>query len=226
MSIVARVANVCRVCGFQKLTPIISLGDLYVSNFIEDSQIDQAEKVPLELILCNVQEGGCGLVQLKHTVSSELMYRNYWYHSGINKSMTDELSNITMEIKKIVDLSVGDFVIDIGSNDGTMLRNYKIPGLNLVGFEPARNLEEPGQNGITKIIVDFFNLSAWKKEFGDARAKVITAIAMFYDLDDPNAFVRDVAELLDDEGLFVIQMMYLPSFLARNAFDGICHEHL
>jgi len=190
-------------------------------------QKDQGIKAPLELVLCNKKDGGCGLLQLKHTVSAEAMYRNYWYLSGINKSMTDELNGIAEKLESVVPLKPGDFIIDIGSNDGTLLRGFKkIPDLKLVGFEPARNLEELGKKGVTKVFVDFFNFPAWQKEFGNAKAKIIMAIAMFYDLDDPNSFVSDIVKCLDDEGILVIQMMYLPSFLKRNAFDGICHEHL
>ncbi len=215
------------MCGSKKLTPILSLGELYVSNFFDITEKDQGVKAPLELVLCNQKDGGCGLLQLRHTVSNEAMYRNYWYVSGINKSMTDELNGIAGKLESIVPLKPGDFIVDIGSNDGTLLRGYKkIPGLKLIGFEPARNLEELGKKGTTKIFVDFFNFPAWQKEFGDARAKIITAIAMFYDLDDPNLFVSDIVKCLDDDGVLVIQMMYLPSFLKRNAFDGICHEHL
>lgn len=217
----------CRLCGFSRLTPILSLGELYVSNFLNADQKEEGIKAPLELVLCNKKEGGCGLLQLKHTVFNDAMFRNYWYRSGINKSMTDELNGIAKKLENIISLKSGDFVIDIGSNDGTLLRSYKTNGLNLVGFEPARNLEESGKKGVTKLFVDYFNSSVWRKEFGEkTKAKIITAIAMFYDLDDPNPFVADIVDCLDDDGVFVIQMMYLPSFLKRNAFDGICHEHL
>jgi hypothetical protein len=226
MNAVLRVIDSCRVCGSKKLTPILSLGELYISDFLDPSKREEGASAPLELVLCNMKDGGCGLLQLRHTVSPDVMYRNYWYRSGINKTMTDELSGIAEKVSFIADLKGGDCVIDIGANDGTLLRGYKIQGLNTVGYEPAKNLLEYNQRGVTKIIPDFFNFSAWEKEFKDKKAKVVTAIAMFYDLDDPNTFVSDVAKCLDDEGLFVIQMMYLPSFLERNAFDGICHEHL
>lgn len=221
-----RVIDQCRVCGADRLTSILSLGELYVSDFIDSPDTSKGIKAPLELVLCNGNDGGCGLLQLRHTVSCEAMYRNYWYRSGINKTMTDELNSIAEKATKIGNLKSGDYVIDIGANDGTLLRGYKVPGLKTIGFEPARNLEAFGTQGTTKIIVDFFNADAWKKMFGTDRAKVITAIGMFYDLDDPNAFVSDIVKCLDDEGVLVIQMMYLPSALERNAFDGICHEHL
>lgn len=226
VSQIIRTIEKCRLCGSQKLIPILSLGDLYVSDFVEASEKGKGIKAPLELVLCNQGEGGCGLLQLKHTVSPEAMYRTYWYRSGVNKSMTDELTDIVEKAEAVARPKEGDFVIDIGSNDGTLLRAYRTPGLKTVGFEPAHNLEEIGKQGITKLFVDFFNADAWQKEFGGVKAKIITAIAMFYDLDDPNAFVADIVKCLEDEGLFIIQLMYVPSFLKRNAFDGICHEHL
>lgn len=221
-----RTIDKCRVCGSQHLTSILSLGDLYVSDFLDSPDKAAGIKAPLELVLCNAKDGGCGLLQLKHTVSNEAMYRNYWYRSGINKTMTDELNGIAEKAAAMANLKTQDYVIDIGANDGTLLRGYKVPSLNTVGFEPALNLASYNKQGTTKIIADFFTQSAWQKEYGETKARVITAIGMFYDLDDPNAFVDDVAKCLDDEGLLVIQMMYLPSFLERNAFDGICHEHL
>ena len=225
-STIYRTIDKCRVCGSRNLSSILSLGNLYVSDFLDSPDLSRGIRAPLELVLCNVKDGGCGLLQLRHTVSNEAMYRNYWYRSGINKTMTDELNGIAEKAESIANLKAHDYVIDIGANDGTLLRGYKITGLKTVGFEPARNLEQYGKQGTTRIIVDFFNHPTWEKEFGEVKAKVITAIGMFYDLDDPNAFVADVVKCMDDEGLLVIQMMYLPSFLERNAFDGICHEHL
>lgn len=216
----------CRLCGSKKLTSVLSLGDPYVSNFLDIEETNGLIRGPLELVLCSQEDGGCGLLQLKHTVSAEALYRTYWYRSGVNKSMTDELTDIALKAEAVAQLKEGDFVIDIGSNDGTLLRAYQTSGLKAVGFEPARNLEELGKRGITKLFVDFFSADAWQREFGDAKAKVITAIAMFYDLDDPNTFVADIVKCLEDDGVLVVQMMYVPSFLKRNAFDGICHEHL
>lgn len=226
MDIISRIISNCRVCGFEKLTPILSLGDLYISDFLEESEADEAEKAPLDLVLCNENDGGCGLLQLKHTVSNEVMYRRYWYLSGTNKTMTDELNGIAAKIEELINLKEGDYVMDIGVNDGTLLRGYKVVGLNRTGFEPARNLEKYNSVGTKKIINDFFNYEAWQKEFGNIKAKAITAIAMFYDLDDPNKFVGDVAKCLDKDGVFIIQMAYLPSMLLKNMFDNICHEHL
>lgn len=216
----------CRICGSEHLDTVLTLGELAVSDFFEDPSQDSAVRAPLEIVLCNNAYGGCGLLQLRHTVSSEALYRNYWYRSGINQTMTQELCDIASAVTRCAGLEDNDYVIDIGANDGTLLRGYDVPNLKTIGFEPAQNLYAYGSQGTTKVIPDFFSSKAWKSEFGAARAKAITAIGMFYDLDNPNAFLTDVCECLDDQGVFVVQMMYMPYAIDRNAFDGICHEHL
>ncbi len=214
---------VCRVCGSKKLHKVLSLGKHYVSNFV-DTKKESGIKVPLELVLCGQSE--CSLLQLKHTTPGHLLYRNYWYKSGTNQTMRDALLDITKNAQKKSGLKSGDLVIDIGCNDGTLLRSYQIPGLDLIGFDPAENLLQFSSVGTKKIFNDFFNAKAFKKEFPDKKAKVITSIAMFYDLDDPNAFVNDIVQCLDQNGVWIIQMSYLPMMLEQNAFDNVCHEHL
>jgi 2-polyprenyl-3-methyl-5-hydroxy-6-metoxy-1,4-benzoquinol methylase len=221
----AKEIKKCRVCGNQKLIEILSLGEQFISNFIE-SEKEQKIKVPLELVLCDINSGGCGLLQLKHTTPSNLMYRNYWYRSGMNKTMTEALRDITRKAEEIIPLEKNDLVLDIGCNDGTLLRSYKTRGIKLVGFDPAKNLLEYSRKGTTKIINDFFNAKAFQKEFKKEKAKIITSIAMFYDLDEPNKFVEDIKQCLHTEGVWIIQMSYLPLMLEQNAFDNICHEHL
>lgn len=214
----------CRLCGHKPLDPIFSLGDLYVSNFVDNK--GDGDRGPLDLVLCNEKEGGCGLVQLQHTASHEALYRDYWYRSGINKTMTDELQGITKKVESLVKLKQGDYVIDIGANDGTLLRGYTVKGVNLIGYEPARNLDKYNSVGTTKVFQDFFNHAVWQKTFGSAKARAITAIAMFYDLEDPNLFVSDIAKCLDDDGVFIVQMSYLPLMLETNEVGNICHEHV
>lgn len=222
----------CRVCGSKNLSSLISLGSLYISNFMDnedgDSQTEEVGRQPLELVICDPDAGGCGLVQTKHTCSPELLYRNYWYRSGINRSMTESLSDIAQKTEEIVKPKSGDHVIDIGSNDATLLRFYKTENLNLVGFEPATNLIAYAKKNCPTgtYINEFFNFKSWQEKYAGKKAKIITAIAMFYDLEDPNEFVSDVTKCLDEDGVFVIQMSYLPLMLEQNAFDNICHEHL
>lgn len=216
-----KIISSCRSCGFNKLTPIFSLGELYISNFIEAPTPKEA-KAPLDLVLCRK----CGLLQLKHTIPAPLMYENYWYFSGVNKTMREELADIAVSAAKLVSLGPGDFVLDIGSNDSTLLLSYKNRKPKLIGFEPARNLISKARLGNIEIINDFFNYQAWQKRFSNKKAKIITAIAMFYDLDNPNKFVDDIVKCLNKDGVFIIQMSYLPSMLKQNDFTNICHEHL
>jgi len=215
----------CRVCGSTDLKLVLSLDSQYISNFT-DSPTQESYVAPLELVLCNRKTGGCGLLQLRHTVPGEVLYRKYWYKSGVNQTMRTALADIAEKAENLVKPSSGDVVLDIGCNDGTLLRAYKPHNLRLVGFEPATNLIEEAKIGTTKIFNDFFNHKVFKKEFGSKKARIVTAIAMFYDLEEPNEFVRDVAKILGKDGVFIIQMNYLPSMLENNAFDNIVHEHL
>ncbi len=221
-----KIISRCRVCGSEHLAFILSLGSIYVSDFVTDRASATEKTYPLELVLCDPEQNGCGLLQLRHTVNPEKMYRFYYYHSGTNSMMRKALADISHSAEKRIALKKGDLVIDIGCNDGTLLRSYTKKGIQLVGFDPAKNLVPEAKVGTTKIINDYFNHAAFEKNFNRKKAKVITSIAMFYDLDDPNKFVSDISKCLDPEGLWIIQMSYLPLMLQRNAFDNICHEHL
>ncbi|NNL59620.1 MAG: methyltransferase domain-containing protein, partial [Nitrosopumilus sp.] len=225
MSLQIKEHNVCRVCNKNELKQIISLGEQYIVNFLDNND-KESNKVRLDLMLCNENDGGCGLLQLKHTVSGELLYRNFWYKSGINQSMRNALKDITNKIKEKITLKSEDIIIDIGANDGTLLRSYERDDLMLVGFEPAKNLIKDTKIGTSKVINDFFNFESFSKEFPGKKASVITSIAMFYDLENPNIFVEDIYKILSDDGIWIIQMNYLVAMLENNSFDNIVHEHL
>ncbi len=217
--------NSCRMCNKKGLEPIISLGKQYVVNFL-DSPDQEVTKADLDLVLCNTKEGGCGLLQLKHTVLGDVLYKKFWYKSGVNQTMINALVDVVSKAEKLVTLKSGDIVIDIGANDGTLLRSYSSKNLKLIGFEPAANLIEDAKVGTTKIINDFFNYDSFHKLFSDNKAKIITSIAMFYDLEKPNEFVNDIVKILDQNGIWIVQMNYLATMLENNAFDNIVHEHL
>ena len=214
----------CRSCNSEHLTPILSLGNQYVTNFIKSEEEQKnVPQVPLDLILCE----DCKLLQLKHNAPPESMWSDqYWYKSGISLTIKEDLKDIVEKSQKIKELQENDIVIDIGCNDGTMLEFYeKDKNLKLVGFEPSGNVaKEAGEKGL-HVINNFFNAENFKKDFGDEKAKLITAISMFYDLEDPNTFLEDIVSCLDTNGLFVIQQNYLVGMLENNAFDNICHEH-
>lgn len=224
-----KVRQTCRLCGSKSLTPILDLGpQMLASAFASKDNEDRlpTRKVPLELVRCNpeLDENACGLVQLKHTFPSDIMYTDYWYASGVNQTMRDALADITSKAVQYVDIVKGDIAVDIGCNDGTLLKSYKNPALELVGFDPAKNFVGVVGEGFTRIN-DYFNKQSYIAAKGQKKAKIVTSIAMFYDLEDPVSFSKDIFDILADDGIWVLQMADLPNMLAHNMFDNICHEH-
>ncbi|MEM3828795.1 MAG: class I SAM-dependent methyltransferase, partial [Conexivisphaerales archaeon] len=210
----------CRVCGSSDLDEVLSLGMQVVKDFL-DSPNDSSKRGPLDLVLCNK----CGLLQLKHTFSKEYLYTHYWYRSSTSQTMVKELSNIVESASRCVNLNTGDTVIDIGANDGTLLRQYKDTSLNRIGYEPS-NLWQYGVTSGAVIINDYFSSKSFLEKFPGRKAKIVTSIAMFYDLDDPNKFTSDVKSVLHPEGVWVIQMNYLGLMVKNLGYDNICHEHV
>ena len=138
----------CRVCD-GSLEAVLSLGDLYISNFISKGEPDGV-KGPLELVLCD----RCRLLQLKHTVPAEAMYQNYWYRSGTNQSMRNALTDIANKAEHLQHLQEGDCVLDIGCNDGTLLAAYRTRSIYKVGFDPAKNLAMYSRKVTDKLVSD------------------------------------------------------------------------
>lgn len=220
MGPVAVVTKQCRLCQSTEFARILSLGNQHVSDFVTAK--GDSPTSPLELVRCT----RCNLVQLKHTFPRDSLYRHYWYRSGISSTMRRALEDIALKGSEIAKLRHGDLVIDIGCNDGTLLRSYESPDLRRIGFEPAKNLVEDARKGTTFVFNDYFGYKPFQREFPDEKAKLITSIAMFYDLDDPDTFVNDVVKCLDDQGVWIVQQNYLCSMLEQNGFDNIGHEHL
>ena len=211
----------CRVCGSEQLTNLFSLGNIYVSTFVA-SETDPGIKAPLDLIACEV----CSLVQLRHTAPQELMYsKHYWYRSGLNPVITADLKQVTEVAQQLVELEDQDIVLDIGANDGTLLKHYPT-NLIRVGCEPATNLTVELKKVTNTVIDDFWSYETWTALMGDKKAKIITAFGMFYDMEDPNQFLRDATYALDPNGIFIAQLMCLKPMLDQNDLGNICHEHL
>jgi len=215
----------CLLCKNKKLKKIFSLGNLFVSNFVIKSKIKKGIKAPLTLLHCE----NCSLIQLSHIAPQEIMYKRfYWYKSGVTRTMRDGLKGIFRDSLKFVKLSNKDLVLDIGANDGTLLKNYRNRCLTL-GCEPAKNLQKELKKNCHYRIENFWSLEQFHKislKFDLPKPKIITAIGMFYDLEYPNSFIRDAALSLHDDGIFIAQLMCLKSMVAQNDIGNICHEHI
>lgn len=220
----------CRVCGNNDLVSITNLGNQYLTGVFPSSQNDSLSTAPLELVKCNRSDENhyCGLVQLKHSYDLSTLYGdNYGYRSGLNITMVDHLHNKVRKIVKSVDLKKDDVAIDIGSNDSTLLQGYPVnSGLTLLGIDPTgKKFEKYYADHIT-LIPDFFSAQLFKRYFGSRKAKIITSIAMFYDLEAPLTFMQDIYDILADDGIWVFEQSYIGAMLERTSYDTICHEHL
>jgi NDP-4-keto-2,6-dideoxyhexose 3-C-methyltransferase len=219
----------CRICGSPDLTPVLSLGEQHIAGAFAEPGGEQpvSRRIPLELVRCDMtrNQEACGLIQLRHTVPGSILYRSYWYRSGVNQTMTRNLHEIASQAEEIVDLRPGDLVLDIGCNDGTLLDGYRASGLRYLGFDPS----DVGRYAVAKgyeVVRDFFSYEGLRLHHAEQKARVITSIAMFYDLEYPEVFVRDVEQALADDGVWVIELHYLATMLQTGQFDAIVHEHL
>jgi len=204
---------------------LLELGDHYVSDFVKPgSEMRETKPWSLDLYL----DETIGAVRLDGVAPLDKMYGQYWYRSGINGSMIKQLGEIVQEVlDKVTGWKQGDIWLDIACNDGTLLR--QVPsGYTKIGIDPA---DDSYYNESVKVadavVQDFFSEAAYQRTgYGDHKAKVVTCVAMFYDLENPRPFIRDVHNILADDGVFVVQMSYTPLMLKQLAFDNICHEHV
>ena len=212
----------CRVCD-GALEPILSLGEHYVSNFLDPGKSDGV-KSPMELVLCQ----RCYLLQLRHTVPATHLYQNYWYRSGTNQTMREALADIAQRSEQLIHLQKGDAVLDIGCNDGTLLHSFRTGGIYKIGIDPAKNVVVAARQVANKVISDFFTAELYRidPELFSRQPRIVTSIAMFYDLEDPKKFVADLKEVMHPDGVWIVQMSYLPTMLRTNELGNICHEHL
>lgn len=222
----------CRVCGNQKLEKFLDLGSQALTGvFPKPGEI--VNYMPVEAVVCtgNYPEV-CNLIQLNHTYNLHQMYGdNYGYRSGLNASMVSHLRGIVDDLikRQLPILKAGDLVLDIGSNDCTLLKFYidlKLD-LNLIGIDPTGNKFKEYYPKEVSLIPDFFGSTTVTKKLNGKKAKIITSIAMFYDLEDPISFCRQIAECLDPvHGVWVFEQAYGPTTLEKNGIDCFCQEHL
>lgn len=221
MSNIFNYCDCCRICKNPNLIDIINLQEQVITSRFPDFGDYSTPKTPIILCLCNE----CSLVQLRHSTNcSELYEHEYGYRSGINNTMREHLKLYKEEIETIVDLRSGDYIIDIGSNDATMLKYYN-SCYKRIGVDPTGKQFKNYYEDID-LIPNYFTLDNVRNIYGKIKCKVITSISMFYDLPNPIKFARDIYELLDDDGIWTCEQSYILSMLKKNSVDTICHEHL
>ena len=216
----------CRICNGTELTTVFDLGNQALTGVFPKSKNQDITNGPVELIMCSGVDD-CGLVQLKQSYDISEMYGlNYGYRSGLNPSMVKHLHDKVAKVVSAGILNKDDLIIDIGSNDATTLRSYPSGRYNLVGIDPTGIKFSGYYPSDIKLITDFFNADVVKSHLGDVKAKVITSFSMFYDLEDPVQFAKEVSQVLAVDGMWIMEQSYMPEMLKTNSFDTICHEHL
>jgi hypothetical protein len=212
----------CRVSGSTNLVSVLSLGDQALTGVFPNSRETPVTVGPLELVWCP----DSGLLQLAHSYEADEMYgENYGYRSGLNQSMVRHLTQKIGHLERFADLKPGDAVLDIGSNDATSLKAYTTSGLTRIGIDPTGAKFRQYYPDDIKLAPEFFSSQAFEK-LSPKRAKIVTSIAMFYDLDDPVWFAREVAKALAPDGVWHFEQSYMPSMLRLTSYDTICHEHI
>lgn len=212
----------CRISGSSNLVNVLSLGEQYLTGVFPTSKDQPVTKGPVDMVWCP----DSGLVQMKQSYSLDEMYGdNYGYRSGLNQSMVIHLQNKVNTLLRKVKTSPGDIILDIGSNDATSLKCYP-NNLRRIGIDPTGNKFKEYYTDNISLVPDFFTADNFRKIFPDEKAKIVTSIAMFYDLEDPVKFASDIEAVLADDGIWHFEQSYLPSMLRTNSYDTVCQEHL
>ncbi len=214
----------CIVCRNNKLKKVISFKKHFVSGkFIPKNQkVINEVKTPLTLLLC--KDRSCGHLQLKEIVNPKILFNQTFYRSSMNSTMRTQLKDVVSKTVQLATPIKNDLIIDIGSNDSTLLSFYR-KKFNLIGFEPSNKIIRVKTKNKIKVIENFFNLPDIKK-ITNKKAKIITSCAMFYAVSNPLDFIKNISLLLDPDGVWTLQMTYLPMLIINNNFYDICHEHL
>ncbi len=222
-----KAIEACRICGNTQLVRVLDLGEQMLTGLFPKDKDSNITIGPLRLVKCTGGSDACGLLQLEHSYDLGEMYgENYGYRSGLNASMVQHLHSKVRKILERVDLEDGDLVVDIGSNDSTTLQAYPAGGPLLIGMDPTGVKFRKYYPPHIQLIPDFFCASLLKGRFPGKKAKVITSFAMFYDLENPTAFMKEIHEVLADDGIWVFEQSYMPAMLETNSYDTVCHEHL
>lgn len=213
--------NKCRSCKKEILHECLDLGYQTLTGVFPKNKQQKIKKGELKLWICE----NCSLLQLSRNFDKEAMYgNNYGYMSSLNPTMVNHLKSKAKKLQKRSKLNSGDMILDIGSNDSTFLNFFK-KSLYRVGVDPTIKKFKHKYKDIVAIS-DFFSKNLLKKNKISKKAKLVTSIAMFYDLEDPMSFAEDIFEILEDDGIWHFEQSYMPSMIKNVSYDTICHEHL
>ena len=214
--------NNCRSCHSKSISVVFELGTQTLSGVFRSENLDDITTGPLTLVKCNE----CDLVQLQHSYPLNEMYNEgYGYRSGATDYMRHHLKQIIGFANKNVALENGDYVLDIGCNDGTLLHSYETGKYNRIGIDPVAKKYLSSYEKDIKVVTDFFTKDNYFSVASE-KAKIVTSISMFYDLESPVSFAKEVASVLAKDGVWIIEQSYLPAMIRQNSYDTICHEHL
>lgn len=215
----------CRLCDSKDLEQVLALEPSPPANsFVSRERLDIVqEKFPLDVAIC----GHCGHVQLRDVVDPRLLFEDYVYVSGTSPVFVDHFRRYAADVVERLDIKRGDLVVDIGSNDGTLLRFFQAAGCRVLGIDPAKAIAQAASESGIETLAEFFT-PAVAHDIRTSRgpARVITANNVFAHVDDLRGVLEGVRTLLSADGVFVFEVSYLVDVYEKTLFDTIYHEHL
>ncbi len=216
------IISKCRNCQSNLLEKLFSLGKLSFTGKFPSKKRDIISKAEINIVICKK----CKLVQLDRNFNKKFLYgKDYGYRTGINHTMTNHVKKVVKSMEHLTKLKNREYVLDIASNDGTLLNFYSKKNIR-VGIDPIINKHKKYYKNINYKIANFFNFNSINKILPKVKFKIITALSMFYDLENPNSFLKDSSKLLHKDGVLLIEHADLFSIVKNNIFDTFCHEHL
>jgi len=217
----------CRACGNPRLAELATFGELHLPGALLAPETGRAPMVPLELVRCDDSgNDGCGLVQLRHRMDcAELTAAGYGGRSARHPATVRHLAGIAERLRRHVSLGHTDVVVDVGSNDGTLLSCFPPNAAMLIGMDPSAGHFRRQYRADVQIVPLPFSPDALRDRLGGKKVKVLTAVGVLQSLEDPLAFFKGIRQLLDDDGIACVEQPYLPPMVKDNAHDAIRPEH-
>jgi 2-polyprenyl-3-methyl-5-hydroxy-6-metoxy-1,4-benzoquinol methylase len=212
---------ICRICDSPDLEPVIDLGNQpWCNHFLRKEEVGGEPFYPLRVVYCH----GCGAAQLDYTVKKEIMFGDHTYLSGVTKSLSEHFRKVAEEVDTRFVRGEARSVLDIGSNDGSQLKQFRALGYDVLGVESSKTTAEIANNAGVPTLNRFFNADT-ARDIG-RKFDVINASGVFFHLEELHSVTDGVRESLKDSGVFVVQFLYMKRIVENLAFDQIYHEHL